>query len=67
MTTIATRLADRVLARVAPRVEAAAGCSYHFERCYCVYRGPLYLKRCMYGCPGVPNHCYPCKAEGNCG
>ncbi len=60
-----TKLADRMLARVVPRVEAAAGCSYVWETCYCS-KGLRYGRKCMYGCPGVPNHCYPCGVVGTC-
>lgn len=54
---IVTKMADRVLARIAPRVDAAAGCTYEYTYCYCIYRVGYYAKKCMYGCPGVPNHC----------
>ncbi|GAA1775671.1 hypothetical protein [Luedemannella helvata] len=58
------RLADRVMTRLAPTTEAAAGCSYEWEYCYC--KGHVtYRRRCMYGCPGVPNHCYSCSATGS--
>ena len=61
-----TRMADRVLARIAPRVEANAGCSYQSEYCYCIYHVGYYTRQCMYGCPGVPNHCYGCKKTSSC-
>ncbi|MEV4140118.1 hypothetical protein AB0J72_49160 [Dactylosporangium sp. NPDC049742] len=59
------RLADRVLARLAPTAEADAGCTYEWETCYC--KGGLrYRRKCMYGCSGVPNHCYSCTVTGTC-
>jgi hypothetical protein len=59
------RLADRLLARVAPRIEASAGCTYQWVFCYC--RGGLrYAQRCMRSCPGVPNHCYSCTPTTTC-
>jgi hypothetical protein len=60
-----TRVADRLLAKVAPRVDASAGCSYVWEICYCS-GGLRYGRRCMRGCSGVPNHCYPCTVMGGC-
>jgi hypothetical protein len=66
MTKLVTRLADRALARVAPKVEASAGCTYTWYLCYCS-GGLRYSKKCMYGCSGVPNHCYPCNTvTGTC-
>jgi hypothetical protein len=62
---IISELADRLLARVAPKVDASAGCTYQWYTCACVY-GTLYAKRCMYGCSGVPNHCYSCVAHRSC-
>ncbi|OLT22922.1 hypothetical protein BJF79_46080 [Actinomadura sp. CNU-125] len=60
------RLADRMLATVAPKAEAsAANCSYRWYVCYCS-RGVIYRKKCMYGCSGVPDHCYSCTASGAC-
>lgn len=60
------RLADRVLAMVVPKSEAsAASCTYQWEYCYCS-GGIAYRRRCMRGCPGVPNHCYSCTASGTC-
>lgn len=65
MTGLVTKMADRVLARVAPKVEASAGCSYVWYTCYCS-GGLRYAKRCMFGCSGVPNHCYSCQVVGTC-
>ena len=49
----------------APTTEADAGCTYDWETCYC--KGGLrYRRRCMYGCSGVPNHCYSCTVTGTC-
>lgn len=62
MTALLTRLADRALVRIAPRTEATAGCSYVYELCYCA-SPKNYFRRCMYSCPGVPNHCYSCAAS----
>ena len=59
------RLADRVLGRIAPRIDASAGCSYDWYTCYCS-GGLRYAKKCMYGCSGVPNHCYSCGVVGTC-
>lgn len=59
------RLADRVLTRLAPAADAAAGCTYQWEICYCS-RGLMYRRKCMYGCSGVPNHCYSCIVSGTC-
>ncbi|WP_433046598.1 hypothetical protein [Dactylosporangium sp. CS-033363] len=57
------RIADRVLGRLAP--SADAGCAYEWVTCQC--KGGLrYQKRCMYGCSGVPNHCYSCTVTGTC-
>jgi hypothetical protein len=57
------RVADRVLGRIAPRIDAAAGCTYEVDVCYC--SGHVqYVQKCMWSCPGVPNHCYPCYANG---
>ncbi len=59
------RLADRVLARVAPRIDASAACTYQWYLCYC--RGGLrYSKKCMRACPGVPDHCGSCTPVGTC-
>ena len=65
MTGLVTKMADRVLARVAPKVEASAGCSYVWYTCYCS-GGLRYAKKCMFGCSGVPNHCYSCQVVGTC-
>jgi hypothetical protein len=62
---LANRLADRLAARIVPRLDASAGCSYYYTTCYCVY-GDRYAKKCMSGCPGVPNHCYSCTRVGSC-
>ena len=59
------RLADRMLTRLAPTTEAAAGCTYEWEYCSC-RNGLRRQQRCMYGCPGVPNHCYSCTVTGTC-
>lgn len=59
------RLSDRLLARFAPKIDASAGCSYYWSICYCS-GGLRYSKRCMSGCPGVPNHCYSCTVVGTC-
>jgi hypothetical protein len=66
MTATLTRIADRILAAVAPRVEADASCVYRWQSCYCVYRGPYYAKKCMRGCSQVPDHCYPREYRGPC-
>ncbi len=66
MTGILGRLADRALRRLVPTTEAEAGCSYVWEMCYCS-RGLRYSRKCMYGCSGVPNHCYSCNTvTGTC-
>jgi hypothetical protein len=65
MTRTLTRVADRLLAKVAPRIEAAAGCSYVWETCGCINH-LLKRRRCMRGCPGVPNHCYSCVTTSTC-
>ncbi|HXV94740.1 MAG TPA: hypothetical protein VD813_15660 [Pseudonocardia sp.] len=65
MKTLTTRLADRMLARIVPRVEASASCSYYWSTCGCS-GGLRRAKRCMSGCPGVPNHCYSCEVVGSC-
>ncbi len=59
------RLADRMLAFVAPKTQASAGCTYEWYTCYCS-GGLRYAKQCMYSCPGVPNHCYSCTVVGTC-
>ena len=60
MTRTVTALTDRVLAKVAPRVEAGASCQYDtFLYCYCDGIDQ-YGQWCMIGCPGVPNHCTTC-------
>jgi hypothetical protein len=59
------RIADRMLAVVAPRVEASASCKYAWYACYCS-GGLRYRKKCMIGCNQVPNHCYPCEVTGTC-
>jgi hypothetical protein len=61
-----TRIADRLLARLAPKVEARAGCTYQWYSCACIYRVGRYQKKCMYGCSGVPDHCYDCVRTGPC-
>jgi len=65
MVKAASRLADRLLVRLAPRAEASAGCSYVWYTCFCS-GGLRYAKKCMYYCPGVPNHCYSCIVVGTC-
>lgn len=60
-----TGLGDRLLAEIVPRVEAAAGCRYEYVTCWCRSEW-MYLKLCMRGCPGVPDHCYPCRAKTGC-
>ena len=66
MTGILGRLADRALSRLVPTVDAAAGCSYEIVACGCS-GGLRKGKKCMYGCSGVPNHCYPCNITiGTC-
>jgi hypothetical protein len=62
---LATRLADRLVARIVPRTDASAGCSYYWSTCYCS-GGLRYAKKCMSSCPGVPNHCYSCEVVGTC-
>ena len=65
MTTLG-KLADRMLLRLAPRVDADAACVYEWYGCGCS-GGLRYGKKCMYGCSGVPNHCYPCNTViGTC-
>ncbi len=66
MTGILGLLADRALSRLVPTTKAEAGCSYYWSLCYC--KGGLrYSKKCMSGCSGVPNHCYPCNTvTGTC-
>ncbi len=59
------RLADRVLARLVPTAQADAACAYVWESCGCTL-GLRYRRKCMNGCPQVPNHCYPCEAWGTC-
>jgi hypothetical protein len=65
MRSVVTRLSDRLLARLAPTMEASAGCSYVWYLCYCS-GGLRYSKRCMRYCPGVPNHCSACQPVGTC-
>ena len=66
MTATIGRLADRMLRTVAPKIDASAACTYQWTQyCYCVYH-VSYWKRCMYGCPGVPNHCYGCENRYGC-
>lgn len=65
MKAMVATLADRALALIVPRAEAEAGCSYVYTSCYC-QGGLRYRKRCMSGCSGVPNHCYPCIVTGSC-
>ena len=62
-----TKVAHAVGALVAPRTDAAAGCSYVWTHCYCS-GGVKYGRYCMSGCPGVPNHCQTsyCSAYGTC-
>ncbi|MBO3748316.1 hypothetical protein J5X84_19760 [Streptosporangiaceae bacterium NEAU-GS5] len=61
-----SRLADNLLARVAPKAQASAGCTYQWYLCYCS-GGLRYSQKCMFGCPQVPNHCYPCDTiTGTC-
>ena len=53
MVKLVNRLADRMLARAVP--VAKADCQYHVN-VWCS-GGLRYRQTCMYGCPGVPNHC----------
>jgi hypothetical protein len=62
---IVSTLADRMLARIAPRIEGSASCSYFWSTCYCS-GGLRYAKKCMRGCWGVPDHCYGCEVVGTC-
>jgi hypothetical protein len=64
MVALVNRLADRMLARIAPSRQAEASCAYE-TGCWCS-GGLRYCQRCMYGCPGVPNHCYPKYVAGAC-
>ena len=67
MKAMVATLADRALALIVPRAEAEAGCSYVWLSCNGGCTGGLrYRKRCMSGCSGVPNHCYPCSVTGTC-
>jgi hypothetical protein len=59
------RVADRLLVRLAPRIDASAGCAYFYSFCFCS-GGLRYAKKCMYGCIDAPNHCYPCAVVGAC-
>lgn len=63
MIKILSGIADAVLSRLAPQVDAAAAC-YYKAPCYCSnsYR---YEKKC-YSCPGVPYYCEPCYYAGRC-
>lgn len=60
-----SRLSDRLISYLAPRIDASASCTYVWRTCYCS-GGLRYAKECMSGCPGVPNHCYPCQVVGTC-
>ena len=62
MTTFMTTVADRMLARIAPKAEAAAACSYSVY-CYCSFQ-VKYYKTC-YQCPGVPYYCTACTKRPN--
>ena len=59
------RAAAHLASRVLRKLPAQAGCSYYWSTCYCS-GGLRYAKRCMSGCPGVPNHCYSCTVVGTC-
>jgi hypothetical protein len=60
------RLADRAASAVLRSTVAEAGCSYRWYTCYCS-GGLRYSKKCMYGCSGVPDHCYSCNTvTGSC-
>jgi hypothetical protein len=65
MSNLVGHLSDRLLARFAPKIDASAGCAYQWYTCFCS-GGLRYAKRCMQGCPGVPNHCSGCQAVGTC-
>lgn len=62
---IINRLADKAASAVLRSNTAQASCSYQWYTCYCS-GGLRYRERCMIGCSGVPNHCYPCTVTGTC-
>ena len=64
MVALVNRLADRMIARLVPSGTAGADCSYHLS-CWCS-GGLHWCQKCMYSCPGVPNHCYAKYATGTC-
>lgn len=69
MKTLLNRVADRLLGSVAPRVEAAAACSF-YAAYYCYCSGGLAYRQIVYVCynsDGSTDYIfYPCQPSGTC-
>jgi hypothetical protein len=64
MTALVNRLADRMLRTFAPRLEAAAACTYHHAY-YCYCSGGLAYRSVCYNCDGS-FVCGRCQPSGTC-
>ena len=69
MNALLNRVADRLLAGVAPQVEAAAACEYYTSS-YCYCSGGLAYRKIVYKCTNddgsVDYIIYPCQPSGTC-
>jgi hypothetical protein len=69
MTKLINRVADRLLAGFAPRIEAAAAC-YRNGSWYCYCSGGIAYRRICYVCYNPDGsktyYCLACQASGTC-